>query len=197
MPRTKDDKLEAKRKREILEAAAICFVRDGFHAASMRAICAEAGLSAGAVYNYFPSKDAIIEGMAEWEREDVAELAAYLRSEKNAMTALVEGTWAMVAETTVEEAQLYVELIAEAGRNPSMQARFMAVDDELTGVLKETVERGQADGRITKRQDADTLTTLIMAIVEGIAGRIGYSDGTNAKELANIAASAVNQLLQP
>lgn len=197
MPRTKDDKLEAKRRREILEAAATCFVRDGFHAASMRAICAEAGLSAGAVYNYFPSKDAIIEGMAEWEREDVAELAAYLRSEKNALTALVEGTRAMVAETSAEEAQLYAELIAEAGRNPAMQARFMETDDELRGVLLETVARGQADGTITKRDSTETLTLLVMSIVDGVTGRIGYGNNMKPARLADIAADAVTRLLQP
>lgn len=197
MPRTKDDKLEARRKREILEAAATCFVRDGFHAASMRAICKEAGLSAGAVYNYFPSKDAIIEGMAEWEREDVAELAAYLRSEGDALTALVEGTRAMVAETTVEEAQLYAELIAEAGRNPTMQAKFTQSDDELKQAIQETVVRGQADGRITSHESAETLTLLVLSIVDGVAGRIGYGNDMKPTRLADMAADAVNRLLRP
>lgn len=197
MPRTKDDKLEAKRKREILEAAATCFVRDGFHAASMRAICAEVGLSAGAVYNYFPSKDAIIEGMAEWEREDVAELAAYLRSEKNALTALVEGTRAIVAETSADEAQLYAELIAEAGRNPAMQARFMETDNDFRQVLLETVARGQAGGAITTRDSSETLTLLIMSMIDGVTGRIGYGDDMQPKELADIAADAVSRLLKP
>lgn len=197
MPRTKDDKLEAKRKREILEAAATCFVRDGFHAAGMRAICKEAGLSAGAVYNYFPSKEAIIEGMAEWEREDVAELAAYLRSESNALTALVEGTRAMVAETTVEEAQLYAELIAEAGRNPTMQTKFTQSDDALKDAIKEAVVRGQANGNITSRDSADKLTLLVMSIVDGVAGRIGYGNDMKSAKLADIAADAVSRLLRP
>lgn len=197
MPRTKDDKLEAQRRREILEAAARCFVRDGFHGASMRAICAEAGLSAGAVYNYFPSKDAIIEGMAEWEREEIGELAAYMRDEVNALTALVEGARTMVAETTAFDAQLYAELIAEAGRNPSMAARFKETDDALKALLLETIERGQADGTVTDRHSAQDLLAMTMAIYEGLIGRIGHSTDAKPKALANLAATAIARLLSP
>lgn len=62
--RTRDDALRQRREAEILAAAAACFARRGAHAASMNEICAEARLSAGALYRYFPSKEAIIEGLA-------------------------------------------------------------------------------------------------------------------------------------
>jgi AcrR family transcriptional regulator len=38
----------------------------GFHQTSMQQICSEAGMSAGNVYRYFPSKEAIIEGITEF-----------------------------------------------------------------------------------------------------------------------------------
>lgn len=74
MPRTKDEALTEKRRNEILDAAARVFVRHGFHRASMRQICGEAKLSAGAVYNYFPSKDQIIEGLAPASRRRLPSL---------------------------------------------------------------------------------------------------------------------------
>ena len=37
----------------ILDAAKACFVRYGFQGASMQQICAEAGMSPGALYRYF------------------------------------------------------------------------------------------------------------------------------------------------
>ena len=60
MPRVSEEHLE-RRRRQILEAARACFVRKGIHATSMQDIFAEAGLSAGAVYRYFRSKNEIIE----------------------------------------------------------------------------------------------------------------------------------------
>ncbi|MFF1820104.1 TetR/AcrR family transcriptional regulator [Kribbella sp. NPDC058245] len=50
-----------RRRREILDAAAICFARKGFHATSMPDIFAESGFSSGAVYKYFSGKQAIID----------------------------------------------------------------------------------------------------------------------------------------
>ena len=44
----------------VLEAAARVFVRRGFHAASMREVAAEAGLSVAGVYHHFASKQQIL-----------------------------------------------------------------------------------------------------------------------------------------
>src|ERR1700704_3893730 len=64
---------QADRRDEILSAAQRCFVRSGFHQASMQEICAEAGMSAGNLYRYFPSKEALIAGIAERDRAEVAQ----------------------------------------------------------------------------------------------------------------------------
>ncbi|TDD83630.1 TetR/AcrR family transcriptional regulator [Actinomadura rubrisoli] len=62
MPRVSEEHLE-RRRRQILDAARACFIRRGIHATSMQDIFAESGLSAGAVYRYFKSKNAIIEAI--------------------------------------------------------------------------------------------------------------------------------------
>src|ERR1019366_6037828 len=64
MPRVSQEHLDA-RRRQIIDAARRCFVRNGFHATSMQDVLAEAALSAGAVYRYFPSKDDIIAAIAD------------------------------------------------------------------------------------------------------------------------------------
>lgn len=62
MPRVSEEHLE-RRRRQILDAARRCFIREGVHATSMQDIFAESGLSAGAVYRYFKSKTEIIEAI--------------------------------------------------------------------------------------------------------------------------------------
>ena len=59
MPRLSPDKLQD-RRRQIRAAAARCFARKGIQATTMREMFAEAGLSAGAVYNYYKTKDDLI-----------------------------------------------------------------------------------------------------------------------------------------
>src|SRR5215211_1526704 len=65
--------LQIDRRAEILQAAARCFARSGFHGASMQDICAEATMSPGNLYRYFPSKEALIAGIAERDRAEVAQ----------------------------------------------------------------------------------------------------------------------------
>lgn len=65
------------RKRDILDAAAVCFARAGLHGATMDGICTQAGVSKGAVYGYFKSKDALISAL---KVESVQRDAAIIRS---------------------------------------------------------------------------------------------------------------------
>ncbi|MEV0250865.1 TetR/AcrR family transcriptional regulator [Nocardia sp. NPDC050712] len=63
MPRVSEEHLE-RRRQQILSAARTCFARKGFHETSMQDVFAESGLSAGAVYRYFKSKNDIIAALA-------------------------------------------------------------------------------------------------------------------------------------
>ena len=51
------------RRDHIAAAAERAFVRHGFHAATMQQVAEEAGMSAGNLYRYFPSKEALVEGI--------------------------------------------------------------------------------------------------------------------------------------
>lgn len=52
------------RRRQILDGAARCFARNGFHGTSMQDVLHEVGLSAGAAYRYFSGKDDLIAAIA-------------------------------------------------------------------------------------------------------------------------------------
>ena len=59
MPKISEEKRES-RRRQILEAAWTCFQKGGLHATTMDDIIRASGLSAGAVYSYYSSKDELI-----------------------------------------------------------------------------------------------------------------------------------------
>ena len=63
VPRVSEEHLIARRE-QILDAARVCFLSKGLHNTSMQDLIQEAGLSVGAVYRYFKSKDEIIVAIA-------------------------------------------------------------------------------------------------------------------------------------
>ena len=80
MPRVSDEHKEDQ-KVKIMEAAIRCFRTKGIAETSMRDIFSGSGLSAGAVYNYFPSKIELIEHMARETQESWR--ASFLQLQKN------------------------------------------------------------------------------------------------------------------
>jgi AcrR family transcriptional regulator len=63
VPRITEERRESQRKR-VLDAALACFDRSGFHRTTMQDIVRESGLSPGAIYGYFESKEAVVEAVA-------------------------------------------------------------------------------------------------------------------------------------
>jgi TetR/AcrR family transcriptional regulator, transcriptional repressor of aconitase len=76
MPKVSEEHLAA-RRRQILDAALVCFSRRGFHQTSMQQIFEESGLSPGAVYRYFKGKEEIVQAIAA---ETLAGFAAALET---------------------------------------------------------------------------------------------------------------------
>ena len=197
MARTRDEKLAQARKTEILDAAAHCFVAHGIHQASMRQICKQSGLSAGAVYNYFESKDAIIEGIAKNDRNEIEQLSTYLGKARNHLTAIIEATKWIITETSEAEAKLQIELLSEASRNETVKQYLELNDKALFECFSIAVEMGQKKGTIRKKLSPEALTQIIMATYEGFLGRIAADAASNRKEMANLADHMLTQLLKP
>ncbi|NEW39979.1 TetR/AcrR family transcriptional regulator [Nocardia cyriacigeorgica] len=81
MPRVSEEHLE-RRRQQILAAAQRCFSRKGFYNTSMQDVFAESGLSAGAVYRYFKSKDELVAALASNASVDLrAMMAEVIRRE--------------------------------------------------------------------------------------------------------------------
>lgn len=111
------------RRRQVLDAAAICFRRHGFHACSMAQIAAEAGMSVGHIYRYFPGKEAIIAGIVRAYVDDALEsMAAFPIDAPNLKAALMERCAEGFAKAlNPDEAALMIEIRAEAARNPAVR----------------------------------------------------------------------------
>src|SRR6476661_1391295 len=105
---------QSDRRDDILEAAERCFVRSGFHQTSMQEICAEAGMSAGNLYRYFPSKEAIIAGIAERDRAEVAQDFARADLSNGLFAVLEVMARHHFTVRSIEQVKLCTEVMSEA-----------------------------------------------------------------------------------
>lgn len=197
MARKKDKALTKARKSQILEAAAHCFVTFGIHQASMREICAKAELSAGAVYNYFPSKEAIVEALADLERNEIQELSDYLNSSKNCFKAVVQAVKLIIEDTSIESARLQVEMLSEANRNPAVKARLDDNDAALLSCFTDAIKRGQKEKSIDRSLPVEDLVQLVAITYEGFIGRLAANGNLKREKMAKLAQYSLEQLLKP
>jgi TetR/AcrR family transcriptional repressor of uid operon len=160
--------LHSDRRSEILDAARRCFVRMGFHQTSMQQICAEAGMSPGNVYRYFPSKEAIIAGLTERDRAEIAAQLADAQFTTDFFATLAELARHHFVERTEDEVGICVEIMSESRRNPTV-AKIMhefnaEVKDRLVTMLRSAQERGD----ISRDADIGGVIEMLMVIVDGV-----------------------------
>ena len=119
----------AARRAQILAAAAACFRTHGFHGASIAAISAAAGMSAGHIYHYFENKEAIIAGIVAQDLDRALDFTAQLRSSPDIREAVLGAVAAGIERSLdAETAALRVEIAAEASRNERVAAIVRAAD---------------------------------------------------------------------
>mgnify|MGYP001825673822 CR=1 FL=1 len=196
MPKLKPETLEARRE-HILDAAEHCFARSGFHGCTMADICTEAKISAGALYVHFESKEALIAGIVERNRAQIAEEFAKLSKAPDFTAALQ----ALGEHYALEEPQykriLNLEIGAEATRNEKIAELFLACDRFVIDSFTELIDRATREGRISPVGDPHIMAQTICIIGEGMFWRRAVDPSFNGRELISSVMTAVSALLNP
>ncbi len=161
MPKISSARKDARRA-QILAAAVRCFARHGFQGATIPDICAEAGLSVGAVYGYFDSKDAIIAALADHGRRATSELigAAAGGSPTERLRAVLG---ALARPGAAETFQLDVRAWGEAIGNETLRAAVTSSEADTTAALAALL-RPLAEARGLA---PDALAALVAAVIVG------------------------------
>jgi AcrR family transcriptional regulator len=162
----------AARRQQILDAARTCFARAGFQRTSIPDIYREAGLSAGALYTYFKSREELIEALGE---------ASPRRTRALRALATLDGAWADVIDRLAatlltaltdpdrpNEFRVDIELWAESLANPRLRRIVRRFPDELRERLGAVVRRAQARGELLADLDAAAVARVLLATVEGL-----------------------------
>jgi AcrR family transcriptional regulator len=168
MPKVTQQHRDARRE-QILAAARRCFLRDGFHATSMQDLFAEAGLSSGAVYSYFASKDDMIVAIAEQNMRGVTEMIAAVAAQDPGRPAgaVLADIMDMVRARDAQDGlgKLTVIVWSEALRNPSLAARFTDMVTQIRASLAAVIAQSSPD--LAAGVPADTLAATLVCLVPG------------------------------
>ncbi|NOY99444.1 MAG: TetR/AcrR family transcriptional regulator [Chloroflexi bacterium] len=133
----------------ILDAARKLFARSGYESASVDAICAEAGVSKGAFYHHFPTKQAIflqllenwlsgLETQLETAREGTENVAQVFVN----MTALIPG----IFRDADQRLPMFLEFWAQASRDKTVWDATISPYRRYRDFFAELIEQGVAEG---------------------------------------------------
>ncbi len=159
-----------KRRNQILDAAMDVFARRGFHKARMDDIVRESGLSKGAIYWYFKSKDAIIAAILDriFSREQKA-LKEALAAEGSVAGRLEELVRRSARHTLSLRFSipLMFEFYALAARHEQVRAALQRYYAAYRADLARLVQEGVDSGEFAP-VDADKMALAIIAEFEGL-----------------------------
>ncbi|MFV0137338.1 TetR/AcrR family transcriptional regulator [Streptomyces sp. HMX87] len=178
MARVSQQHLDA-RRRQILDGAALCFARNGFHATSMQDVLKETGLSAGAVYRYFKGKDELIAAIVTEVLGVVRDMYERAAEESPPPTpdVLIARTLAHMKESrpTVLEGgewmfpRLMMQVWVETVRNPELTALLKEGFGTVRAAWVKVADSYREAGLMSAEADADALARVMIAVVQGFA----------------------------
>jgi AcrR family transcriptional regulator len=186
------------RHRQILEAAAACFSRRGFHQATMQDICAEVGLSPGSVYRYFRSKDELIAALVEADRATHIARIEAVREEPDlfvAFQALADQTLDSLDDP--QKRPLIAEITAETQRNPHIKELVRRSDMAILDSLAQTLRLAQEHGAIDPDLDPRATAEFLIAVVDGLSWRKSLYPERDAARDANLIRTMLSRFLRP
>jgi AcrR family transcriptional regulator len=170
VPRIRPER-KAERRAQIVAAARTCFARSGFHNTTLQDVFAEAGLSAGCVYNYFRSKDELMLAISEERHEDERRLIAQGFEADDPVAGLrqIAQTFAdqYLRDDGLDKRRIALQTWSEAQINPFILSSVRAGMDNPRAQLAQLIRRGQAAKRLTSALDADAIAHTMIALFHG------------------------------
>lgn len=157
----------------ILCAAQKCFIEHGFHAAGMALIAETAEMSPGLIYRYFPSKTAIILAIVERQLQNARTDIHALRHAPDIAAAAYDAfdCWRR-ADPRLMNAALFLEMSAEASRNPELAAAIATSDAEIRKEIAHWLQAPIEEGGKGLPPELATLRGIAMqCFMEGLAIR--------------------------
>jgi AcrR family transcriptional regulator len=183
MPKISEER-RAERREQILEGARRCFAENGYEGATVAKLEREIGLSRGAIFNYFPSK------------EDLFLELSYRDSERLIRLWLDEG-WEGLLRSIVDEDPAWLgvcfELTRKGRTDPDFARRHEErTQSELAPLLLEHVRAEQGRGAFRSDFPPERIAGFVSLVANGAAFQTAFGEPIrNVDALVALVRSAV------
>ena len=178
----------------------VCIERNGFHGTTTDDIARQAGLSAGAMYRYFDSKDAVIEALAmERHAEERALLDDALAEEDpaTAIRSFVEWYFDWLADPDEQRRRrVNVHVWAEALGNPRLAAVVTAGIAPLHDAAR-AVEDAVRSGSLPPTIDAEAFVRVVLALLQGFILQQAWDSTFDANRYRATVLTLLDGMLAP
>ncbi|MEH7436631.1 TetR/AcrR family transcriptional regulator [Neobacillus drentensis] len=183
MPPIVSDSHKEKKKKEILASALVCFAKKGFQVATIDDIVGHSGISKGAIYNYFKSKDEIyLELMNTDTKETYESLVKDLETYDSAIEKIdfLFNLYLLVDFSDKDIKGKFIvhdEFKLHASRHTELaekltDRRNQYFVDLIAGIIK----TGQESGEIKKDLHPEVIADLFWSMINGVTIQSVYTD---------------------
>lgn len=193
MARSADPVLAQRRRRQIIDAATACFRRRGFHQASMHEICAAAGISAGALYRYFPSKADLIAAIAEEDHSNSDPLFESIASGADMVESLCAFAARVVAKCGAEST-IAADLLAETMRDKTLAASVARHEEGLRVRLTAAIAAAHRRTRVALEVSPERAARIVMLMLDGLVTRAAVRGADEARPLVDDFRAVIERL---
>lgn len=173
----------------ILTAARNCFSRSGYDAASVSDICQEAGVTKGAFYYHFETKQAVfLELLNNWLSQFDAQLALTRNKDQTVSESLINlaGSTRVIFSDSANYLPVFLEFWLHSIRDPLIWQNTIEPYRRYMRVFSRLMEEGQVDGSI-QTSDPQLVSRAIIAlaigmILQGLMDPLGADWGGQIQE---------------
>lgn len=161
------------KRQEILEAALICFGEMGYERTSIDEIVIRSGISKGAIYNYFASKEEVYCVLIEQRDQDFfhrLQQALSIKQLAGEKLSYVINTYREYShdETNRNIARFYLETWLHASSKPDLQQIMKTRYDRFVEFLSEIIKEGIASQEFNEKVNPSDVISLVQAFRDGI-----------------------------
>lgn len=191
-PKVSEEYME-ERRNQILDAAVASFSRGGLHHTTIEDIRLESGLSRGAVYHYFKSKEDIIDAIRERSSGQIDDFFGEALAEENATKRLLGivdvGFSNMVLPNSTDANRLAMFLWAESLVNKRIMDGQLPSFHPFLDLLGQAIREAQQEGIVNPDLDPEGAARAIAGAMLGLQMQLTWEPDMDMKKASEVLVS--------
>jgi AcrR family transcriptional regulator len=173
MAKTQKQLQSEQTRQQIIDTAAQLFASKGFHGTSMSDLASATGLTKGAFYHHFESKDAlffaVVQSVREKWQDAVGQQVAQAENALDQLAILLNSHAQLLRQEPIL-CLVITGLTAEMEEtNPDFITALHGVYAALIAFIEEILRRGQASGHVRDDVDARLLALNVVGLLRGVS----------------------------